>query len=112
MNPLEPSGEFFRTSWQNSLGSSAGCSSATTPAPENDCEAGQDADVYRIRLRPGETVAHELMPGRCAWLQIAEGALDCNGVALETGDGASTEAPGQLTLTATQPTEALLFDLA
>ena len=72
----------------------------------------QDAQVYRIRLQPDQTVVHELKPGRGAWLQIAEGALTLNGVALTTGDGASTEEPGRLTIAATQPTEALLFDLA
>jgi hypothetical protein len=51
------------------------------------------------------------MPGRGAWLQVAEGVLYFNGVALRTGDGASTEAAGTLTLAATQQTEALLFDL-
>jgi hypothetical protein len=71
----------------------------------------QDAEIYRIRLQPGQTVKHELKPGRGAWLQIAEGALALNGVALATGDGASTEEPGTLTLVATGPTEALLFDL-
>jgi redox-sensitive bicupin YhaK (pirin superfamily) len=71
----------------------------------------QDAEVYRIRLQSGQTVKHELKPGRGAWLQIAEGVLTLNGVALATGDGASTEQPGELTFTATQPTEALLFDL-
>ena len=72
----------------------------------------QDADIYRIRLKPGQTVTHELKRGRGAWLHVAEGALKLNGVALTTGDGASTEAPGPLTLTATEPSEALLFDLA
>lgn len=72
----------------------------------------QDAEVYRIRLQPGQSVTHELKPGRGAWLQMAQGALALNGVALETGDGASTEEPQTLTLAATQPTEALLFDLA
>jgi redox-sensitive bicupin YhaK (pirin superfamily) len=71
----------------------------------------QDAEIYRIRLQPGETVKHELKPGRGAWLQIAEGALVLNGVALATGDGASTEAPGTLKLSANATTEALLFDL-
>lgn len=71
----------------------------------------QDADIYRIRLKPGQTVSHDLKPGRGAWLQIAEGALALNGVALGTGDSASTEEPGMLTLSATQPSEALLFDL-
>ena len=79
---------------------------------ENSAVIHQDAEIYRIRLQPGQTVTHELKPGRGAWLQIAEGGLTLNGATLETGDGASTEEPGTLTLTATQPTEALLFDLA
>jgi len=52
-----------------------------------------------------------LKPGRGAWLQIAEGALTLNGVTLATGDGASTEEPGTLKLSANAATEALLFDL-
>jgi redox-sensitive bicupin YhaK (pirin superfamily) len=71
----------------------------------------QDADVYRIRLQPGQTVTHILKSGRGAWLQIAEGGLNLDGVTLATGDGANTESPGTLTLTGTEPTEALLFDL-
>ena len=80
-------------------------------ARENSAIIHQDAEVYRIRLQPGQTVTHELKPGRGAWLQIAEGALACNGVALTTGDGASTEEPGTLKLIGSQPAEALLFDL-
>jgi Quercetinase C-terminal cupin domain len=34
-----------------------------------------------------------------------------NGFALETGDGASTEEPGQMVIAATQAAEAILFDL-
>ena len=71
----------------------------------------QDADIYRIRLLPGQSVTHDLQPGHGAWLQVAEGALTVNGVPLATGDGAATEVPGVLTLTASQVTEALLFDL-
>jgi redox-sensitive bicupin YhaK (pirin superfamily) len=56
-------------------------------------------------------VTHQLKRGRGAWLHIAEGVLSFNGVELNTGDGASTEEPGTLTLTATKPTEAILFDL-
>jgi redox-sensitive bicupin YhaK (pirin superfamily) len=79
---------------------------------EDSATIHQDVEIYRIRLQPGQTVTHELKSGRGAWLQIAEGALACNGVALETGDGASTEEPGTLKLIASHPTEALLFDLA
>ena len=71
----------------------------------------QDADIYRLLLEPGQTVAHDLRAGRAAWLQVARGALTLNGAPLAAGDGASTEQPGRLTLTATEPTEALLFDL-
>jgi redox-sensitive bicupin YhaK (pirin superfamily) len=71
----------------------------------------QDADIYRIRLHPGQSVTHHLKPGRGAWLQVAEGTLTFNGELLETGDGASTELPGTITLTGVKPVEALLFDL-
>ncbi len=71
----------------------------------------QDADIYLIRLEPGQSAAHELMPGRGAWLHVAKGTLEVNGVKLDRGDGAATEKPGHLTLTALEPVEALLFDL-
>ena len=78
---------------------------------EGSATIHQDAEVYRLRLEPGETATHELKPGRGAWLQVAEGALSCNGVELRTGDGASTDIPGALTITAREPVSALLFDL-
>jgi redox-sensitive bicupin YhaK (pirin superfamily) len=71
----------------------------------------QDADIYRIRLAPGQTVRHDLRPGRGAWLQVADGSLTLNSVNLTTGDGASTGDAGELTFTATKATEAILFDL-
>jgi redox-sensitive bicupin YhaK (pirin superfamily) len=78
---------------------------------EGSATIHQDVEVYRIRLEPGESVSHDLKTGRGAWLHIAEGALTLNGTALATGDGASTEESGKLTLVATGKTEALLFDL-
>ncbi|CAG0962155.1 partial Quercetin 2,3-dioxygenase, partial [Anaerolineae bacterium] len=71
----------------------------------------QDAEVYRLRFGPGETVTHTLRPGRGVWVQVAEGALSFEGVPLTTGDGASTEAPGTLQLAGTTSAEALLLDL-
>ena len=78
---------------------------------EGSATIHQDADIYRIRLKSGQTVTHELKAGSGAWLQVAEGRLTRNGVALATGDGVSSEEPGMLTLAATEPTEAILFDL-
>jgi quercetin 2,3-dioxygenase len=71
----------------------------------------QDAHIYRVRLKPGQSVTHELVSGRGLWLQVAEGALSLNGVPMTTGDGASTEQPGAYTLAASRQTEAILFDL-
>ena len=97
------------------------------PQPEHDGEAKvlvishdgrdgsatihQDADIWRIRLAPGQRATHDIREGRGAWLQIATGALTLNGHDLSAGDGASTEDAGTLTLAATQQTEAILLDL-
>jgi len=78
---------------------------------EGSATIHQDAFVYRIRLEAGERVTHDLNPGRGAWLQIVRGEMSLNDVELVTGDGARTEVPGTMNLTAAQPTEALLFDL-
>ncbi len=71
----------------------------------------QDAFVYRIRLKKGEALSHDLTDGRGAWLQIITGKVKINGTALEAGDAASTEEAGELKITATKDSEALFFDL-
>ena len=71
----------------------------------------QDAEIYRILLESGQSLQHEVRPGRGIWLHIAEGSLVLNGITLETGDAVATEASGALTLTANSRTNALLFDL-
>lgn len=71
----------------------------------------QDADIYRLKLQAGQSVTHELRPGRGAWLQVADGTLTLDGERLTTGDGASTERAGTLTITAEEAVDALLFDL-
>ena len=71
----------------------------------------QDASVWRIQLQPGESTTHELADGRGVWVQVMRGALTMGDASLAAGDAASTETPGTFTLTATEATEALLFDL-
>ncbi len=78
---------------------------------EGSATIHQDADIYRIRLRAGQSIQHEVRAGRGAWLQMAEGTLEINGNALTTGDGACTEEMGELAIVARSPVEALLFDL-
>ena len=72
----------------------------------------QEVDIYRLRLKPGQSVTHALADGHGAWLQVAEGALVVGGEPLVTGDGAGLIRPGEWTLTASAPTEALLMDFA
>lgn len=79
---------------------------------EQSATINQDADVYRVRLKAGESISHEIKSGRASWLQVIHGNIDANTTALNPGDAASTEDAGLLTITATTDAEALLFDLA
>ena len=72
----------------------------------------QDADIYRVRLKAGETVSHDLKSGRGLWLQLIEGQLTSGETTLQPGDAASTETAGLIEFTAKQDSQALLFDLA
>jgi redox-sensitive bicupin YhaK (pirin superfamily) len=78
---------------------------------EDSATIHQDADVYRVKLRPGESVAHELKAGRGAWFQLINGTVTVNGQVIQPGDAVSTEDAGTLTFTASADAEALLFDL-
>lgn len=75
-------------------------------------EIRQDADVYRVRLAAGARVRHELRAGRGAWIQVVRGRMAIGDTQLDAGDGASTEAAGEWTISADTDAEALLFDLA
>lgn len=72
----------------------------------------QHADVWRLRMKSGETVTHELQPGRGLWLQVVRGQVKLNDLSLLVGDGASVETPGTIAVIADTEAEALLFDLA
>jgi len=78
---------------------------------EGSATIHQDADVYRVRLQPGEKTAHEVRKGRGAWFQLINGDIDANGTLLSPGDAASTDDSGTLTLKAATAAEGLLFDL-
>jgi quercetin 2,3-dioxygenase len=72
----------------------------------------QDARLYSAILDAGAQVTHSLAEGRGAWIQIARGSVEVNGVVLARGDGASIEDVGAITITAREDgSEFLLFDL-
>jgi len=79
---------------------------------EGSATIHQDADIYRIRLKAGESTTHDLPAGRGAWFQLISGSVSVNGTTVNPGDAVSTEDSGTLTFTATQDAEALFFDLA
>jgi len=72
----------------------------------------QDAFVYRVRLKAGETVSHDLLQSRGLWLQVISGSLEIDKSTLFAGDALSCETHGTIRFIATEDSEALLFDLA
>ena len=74
----------------------------------------QDASLFAAWLTPGESVRHEVTPGRYAWLQVARGAVKLGDQLLNEGDGAavSEEAALEIHGASEDGAEFLLFDLA
>lgn len=85
---------------------------ASPSGEEGSVTVHQDVRLYATLLGRGEQVEHALAPGRHAWLQLARGAGTLNGVALKAGDGVAVSGEERLVLAASEPLEALLFDLA
>jgi hypothetical protein len=72
---------------------------------------GQDASVYLSSLDAKQQVAHELPPGRHAWLQVLRGAVELNGSVLVAGDGVGVSEEQAVAMRAKEPSEVMLFDL-
>jgi quercetin 2,3-dioxygenase len=72
----------------------------------------QDARLYAGILQDGKPIAVTLTPGRKGYLQVVKGAVNVNGVALETGDGARIAEESALEIGGHEESEVLLFDLA
>ena len=72
----------------------------------------QDARLFASVLEAGQTVVQALDEKRYAWLQIARGTIRLNDVELKQGDGAAVRNESELTITAHDQAEILLFDLA
>ena len=72
----------------------------------------QDVDLYAGLLAPAGQVAHPLLPGRHAWIQVARGIVEVGGTRMQAGDGAAISAEEGVRVNAIEPAEVLLFDLA
>ncbi|MGB9154114.1 MAG: pirin family protein [Alphaproteobacteria bacterium] len=71
----------------------------------------QDVRLYASVLDAGAGVSYPLKKGRGAWVQVVDGAIDLNGVAMKSGDGAAIDDVSDLQIKAQKNSEFLLFDL-
>ncbi len=87
------------------------CLVASPDGRQGSVTVHQDALLYAALLDGEEALAHELAPGRVAWVHVARGALTLNGQRLSAGDAAALPAGARLELGGGQQAELLLFDL-
>lgn len=71
----------------------------------------QDADLWLGKFEAGQKTEHTLASNRHAWVHVAEGELVVNGQTLTSGDAAVVSDETKLQLSASKPTQVLLFDL-
>jgi redox-sensitive bicupin YhaK (pirin superfamily) len=71
----------------------------------------QDATFYVSRLRAGDSVAHELKPGRRAFFYVIDGEVRLNGEKLSAGDQARVTDVAKLEIAGAREGEIILIDL-
>ena len=71
-----------------------------------------DASIWAGLLDGSETAIQVLNPERLAYVHVAQGAVQVNGIALSDGDGALLDGENTLTLHDGHHAEVLVFDLA
>ena len=78
---------------------------------DGSLKINQDADLHLARLTAGVFVAHDLQPGRHAWVHVAEGEVTVNGQTLKAGDAAAFSGETTITIEGKTQAQVLLFDL-
>ncbi len=78
---------------------------------EQSATIHQDVSIYKLQMKAGETITHDLAENRGAWLQVIKGSVKVGEETLGGGDAISTEDAGEIVLNTVEDTEALLFDL-
>jgi len=87
------------------------CLVASPDARRGTLRTHQDALVCAALLDTGQHVAHELAPGRSAWLHLVRGEVTLGDFVLSTGDGAGFADERAVSLIAREASELLLLDL-
>ena len=84
---------------------------ASKTGREDSIRINQNTDLWLARFSGDESLAHELKPGRHAWVHVAEGEVELNGKHLTTGDGAAVSKESKLEFAGQGKAQVLLFDL-
>ena len=71
----------------------------------------QDANLHAGLLGESDKIRHTLAPGRRAYLQVARGEVEVNGLGLSEGDGAAITGEEEINFATGTSAEILLFDL-
>jgi redox-sensitive bicupin YhaK (pirin superfamily) len=72
----------------------------------------QDVSLLAGRFGAGETARYDLAKDRHAWVHVARGQIDVNGVRLGAGDAAAIDEAGPVEIAGVDNGEVLVFDLA
>jgi hypothetical protein len=78
---------------------------------EGSLNVYQDVRVYAGLFDGVEQGSLELAPGRYAYVHVARGTLEVNGVRMNAGDGARVRRESTLTFTGGESAEVLVWDL-
>lgn len=87
------------------------CVLASPTTRDGSVKIHQDVELFTSILDDGHELTHSLGKGRGAWLQVASGSVNLNGISLNAGDAAAVEGEEMLHIQAKVKGEFLLFDL-
>ncbi len=73
---------------------------------------GADAAIYAGVLGEGQRAELALAPGRHAWVHLARGTAEVNGVSMVEGDGLALSGEAAVRVVGEHAAEVLVFDLA
>jgi redox-sensitive bicupin YhaK (pirin superfamily) len=84
---------------------------ASKTGRDGSMEIHQDADLLLGKLDAGQSVKHSLAKDRHAWIHVAEGEVSINGTKLSGGDAVGVSGESVLNISASKPSQVLVFDL-
>ena len=86
---------------------------ASPDGADGSLPIGQDARMFLVDLREGQSVEHEVAEGRRVWAHVATGRARVDGEELRAGDGIALERIDRVVLEGpdAEAAQVLLFDL-